>query len=213
MPYPIIIYGGSFDPPHNGHINTALAVQKHLRFEKFIFLPCKIPVLKTATKASAEQRLHMLQLAIEDYPEFSIDTRELMRDGPSYMVETLQSFRQELGEKTPITLLLGIDAFSQLPQWYCWQQLLSLCNVLVISRADFDDQALPTDIKTLLLTQEINDKKALLQQAWGNIYRYDAGQYLISSSMIRQKIQAGHDVSAYLPANVLEYIKIQALYQ
>ena len=207
-----IIYGGSFDPPHYGHLNTALAVQNSMHFERFIFLPCKIPVLKAATVASSEQRISMLKLALASYPEFVIDTREISRKTPSYMVETLQSFRAELGEDAAITLLIGMDTFIELPQWHSWEQILHLSNLLVIKRAQINEHELPDVLKSLLFVHETVDKSALLTNPSGKIYRFDAGQYAISSSLLRLHIQAGNSVEPFLPADVLQYIKDEGLY-
>lgn len=209
----ILIYGGSFDPPHNGHINTAISVEQFFHFERFIFLPCKIPLLKQATLASAQQRICMLQLAIENHPEFSIDQREINRKTPSYMVETLQSFREEIGTHAPITLLLGMDAFIQLPKWHCFDKLLTLSHVLVIKRARISEKKIPQILKKLLITHEVFDKNDLLTCPCGKIYQYDAGQYPVSSSELRQKIRAKENIEAYLPPAVYHYIKALALYQ
>lgn len=131
----ILIYGGSFDPPHFGHLDTALNVQHYFRFEQFIFLPCKTPLLKKNALASPLQRLEMLQILIKGYPEFSISTIELDRDTPSYMSETLEQFRRDYGPEVSITLLLGRDAFLNLQKWHGWEKIPKLCNVLMIHRS------------------------------------------------------------------------------
>ena len=219
----ILIYGGTFDPPHYGHLNTAKAIQKHVHFDRFIFLPCKIPVLKANALASSEQRIHMLKLALEHDSEFEIDDREIVRSTPSFMVETLENFRQELGTQVAITLCIGMDSFMQLPQWKSWEKLLTLSHLLVIERADNPidygtDKPLPIlpnlpeTMRKLLLTHESLDKNTLLTKAYGSIVRFDAGYYPISSSWLRSQLQSGHNIEAYLPANVYQYIKEQALY-
>ena len=215
----IIIYGGTFDPPHYGHLNTARAVQNNFHFDRFVFLPCKTPVLKDVAVASSAQRVSMLKLALEDYPEFEIDLREITRSTPSFMVETLESFHQSLDQNTAVTLCLGSDAFMQLPQWHSWQKILELSNILVIKRAQnpflqTDDSAATSTetIKTLLLNHETFDKNTLLTQPFGKIYRFDAGQYLVSSSWLRQQLKAGNNIDTYLPKKVYLYIKAQALY-
>ncbi|AHE67189.1 nicotinate-nucleotide adenylyltransferase [Legionella oakridgensis] len=209
----LIIYGGSFDPPHNGHLNTAIAVQNEFHFERFVFLPCKTPVLKEATQASCEQRISMLQLALLPYREFHIDTREIERDAPSYMVNTLESFREEIGEKIPITLLMGMDAFLRLPEWYQWQRLLALSHILVIQRPQINPPAMPQSLEALLSLKKTTEKSNLLTESHGKIFCYDAGQYDISSSWLRKQIKSRTDVRNYLPSAVYQYIKEQALYQ
>ena len=136
----ILIYGGSFDPPHLGHIKTASAVQKKFNFDTFFFVPCKQPVLKSKSIASSAQRLDMLKLALTSYSqfEFQIDTRELDRDTPSFMLDTLTSFQEEYKNKASITLLLGMDAFLELPRWHQWKKILTCCDLLVMQRAGED---------------------------------------------------------------------------
>lgn len=206
MLHNLIIYGGSFDPPHLGHLNTAVAVQNHMQFERFIFLPCKNPVLKMATTASCAQRVQMLKLALKPWPKFEIDLREIDRDTPSFMVDTLQSFRDELGKQVSITLLLGEDAFLQLPQWHRWQTLLQLCHLLVIKRPGVRHESMPEELKTRRVTDDI------FNSPHGNIYHYNAGEYDISSSCLRQKMKDGEDVSPYLPEFVYQYINEYNIY-
>jgi len=208
----ILIYGGSFDPPHYGHLNTALAVQNDMHFERFIFVPCKIPVLKAATLASSEQRICMLKLALKDHPEFEIDRREISRSSPSYMVDTLISFRDELGDQASITLLLGIEVFTQLPEWHRWEDIFSLSNLLVMRRKLPNEVTLPEPLKARLLTHEVFDKNNLLAHPFGKICLYDAGQYAISSTWLRSQMHSGRNLDPYLPANVLQYIKDHNLY-
>jgi nicotinate-nucleotide adenylyltransferase len=207
------IYGGTFDPPHLGHVKTAQAVQHYFQFDKLTFMPCKIPVLKGSALATSQQRLEMLKLALADYQNFTIDTRELDRDTPSYMVDTLMSIRKEWGDSIAITLCIGMDTFLQLPEWHAWQDILGLCHLLVMKRAVATKETLPNVLKKLLLSSETSEKQCLLTQPNGKIYCFDAGQYPISSTSIRLKIQRGEDVSSYLSETVYQYIMMQALYR
>lgn len=208
----IVIYGGTFDPPHYGHLNTACAIQNHIHFDRFIFLPCKTPVLKAAALASSKHRLAMLKLALSNTPEFEIDTREITRSTPSFMVETLESFRHELGENTAISLCIGMDAFLQLPHWKSWNKILKLSHLIVMKRATINEKKLPDLLKKLLLANEVFDPSDVRTRPHGKIYCFDAGQYPISSSWLREEIQAGRDIKNHLPETVYHYIKTQALY-
>ena len=212
MIHNILIFGGSFDPPHLGHLNTALTIQNHIQLERFIFLPCKAPILKKITIASCEQRIHMLKLALESHSQFEIDLREIHRKTPSYMVNTLKSFRDELGNNISITLLIGMDAFLQLPQWHAWQELLDLSHILVMKRAQIDTQVMPKQVSALLNSNEVFDKAELLTKPYGKIYQYNAGEYAISSTALRQKINAGEDVRLYLPEAVYQYLIKKKIY-
>lgn len=209
----LVIYGGTFDPPHYGHLNTAQAVQAHLSFDRFIFLPCKLPVLKNAAYATAEERLEMLKLALAEEPTFEIDTREMMRNTPSFMSETLKSFRHELGPETSISICLGLDAFMQFTKWHQWETILALGNLLVMQRANINESHLEESVKKLLYTCEVFNKQDLLKHSSGKIYRFDAGYYPVSSTWIRNELQLGHRIEGYLPARVYEFIREKQLYR
>ncbi|MDP1601696.1 MAG: nicotinate-nucleotide adenylyltransferase [Legionella sp.] len=208
----LLIFGGTFDPVHNGHINTAIAIQKHFNFDHFIFLPCKIPLLKNDSIASPEERLAMLNLAIEEHPSyhFEIDTREMTRHTPSYMVTTLEDYRQEKGNGVSITLLMGADTFEQLHRWYKWERLLQLANILVIERPGSHD--IPPILAATLQKHETADKMAIINRTNGLIYRFNAGLYDESSTSIRQQLSENQSVSLSLPKAIADYITTNNVY-
>ena len=207
----MLIYGGSFDPPHLGHLHTALNVQRHFHFDHIFFLPCKQPILKKQTQAKATDRINMLQIMLKEYPEFSISTLEIDRDTPSYMTETLKSLRKEWGNECSITLLMGMDAFVNLNRWHEWEKIPTLCNLLVIQRPQSSKNTTPPTIPALEIqsSQDLD----LLTTAYGKFTVFDAGEYPISSTEIREKIRLKKDVSEHLPKEVADYIRRHGLYQ
>ena len=100
------VYGGTFDPIHYGHLRTALEVKELYGLDEVRLIPCNSPPHREQPKASAEMRLQMLRLAVENEPGLVIDTRELERDGPSYMVDTLKSLRGEV-DSSSVFLFIG----------------------------------------------------------------------------------------------------------
>lgn len=208
----LILYGGSFDPLHFGHLKTALAVQLAFQFKHFIFLPCKTSFFKKM-QASCAQRVQMLKLGLSSYPQFQIDLREIERDTPSYMVETLESFRNTWGSEVSITILLGMDAFIQLPSWHRWEAIFALSHVLVLQRPHFETSMVSPTLQTQILGRITQDKEDLFTHSCGKIMYYFGGKFDISSSFLRQQIQAGNDISAYVTENVDSYIKEQGLYR
>ncbi|RAP36281.1 hypothetical protein B1207_09030 [Legionella quinlivanii] len=207
----VLIFGGTFDPVHKGHLGIAENVQQHFHFQRFIFLPCKLPLLKQSATASPTQRLKMLELALADYPvscHFEIDEREINRPSPSYTVTTLESYREELGENVALTLLMGMDSFHQLPQWHQWTRILELANILVIKRPDIspsDSSNLTESLSRHLTKREVDLKNT----AQGLIYFFDAGAYPISSTEIRRNSLLN---SENMPESVLEFITHNKLY-
>lgn len=206
----ILIYGGTFDPPHLGHINTLLKVQEKFNFDQIKLIPCKIPVLKDKPSTSIEDRLAMLQLLLPYCPQFNIDTCEIERQTPSYTFETLQSYRALLENNTSLTLLMGYDAFVTLDKWHQYERLLDLCNFLIMNR----NIAKPLNKKLQkLLGQHISEDYQILQRkSYGNIICYDAGNYPIASSTIRRNIAEGISVDKMLLPEVYQYIREHKLY-
>ena len=207
----IAIYGGAFDPVHLGHLRCAENLQKHFNFTKFFFVPCKTPLLKNPAMASTEDRVRMLELAIHGKPEFEIDLREVRRESPSYMVDTLKSFNLEY-PRASLTLIMGTDAFQKLPQWHQWQQLLDYCHILIMDRADIKESPLSNELVKLLEAQQVFTVGEFLQKKQGNIMSVAAGSYPISSTEIRNRLRKGASVSDWLAAPVLSYIKQNKLY-
>lgn len=208
-----LIFGGTFDPIHKGHINTVINVQNHLLFDEVIFLPCKTPLLKDAAKACAKQRVDMLNIALNDFPEhpFTIDTCEITRNSPSFMVTTLEDYRERLNyHDASLTLLIGMDTFLQLPKWHQWKNILSLANLLIINRPG--TYPLTPTLDDVLKAHETVKKEELTRSTHGLIYRFDAGHYDVSSTNIRQSIQEHSSCNSMLTDGVIHYIQHHQLY-
>jgi nicotinate-nucleotide adenylyltransferase len=104
---PIGVLGGVFDPVHYGHLGFAKNALDRLDLAEVRFVPANVPPHRGKPKASAEQRVQMLRLAVSGDPRFILDQREILRKGSSYTVDTLNAMRAELGAKRPLCLLLG----------------------------------------------------------------------------------------------------------
>ena len=127
------IFGGSFDPVHLGHLKTAKSIKKELNFERLFLLPCHDPVHKNSLHYSPKQRLEMLNLAIKDYPSLEIDTREIDREGNSYMIDTLADLTEEFKGKT-ICLIIGMDSFLSFKTWKKWDEFARLVHLIILPR-------------------------------------------------------------------------------
>ena len=212
---PIGIFGGTFDPIHFGHLRPALELKEQLGLESVHLLPCHIPPHRAEPHASAEQRQSMLQLAIEREPGLQLDRRELERDGPSYMVDTLRSLREQHGEEQPLCLIIGGDAFLGLPSWYHWQELIQLAHIVVAHRPGWQlhEDELGPELQQLLRQHRVDDIQALHRQPAGGLLLQAVTQLAISATEIRQSVAAGRSANYLMPQAVWDYIRQQNLYR
>ena len=207
------ILGGTFDPIHYGHLRTARDLLVQLPLEQVRFIPCGKPPHRESPVASAEQRLAMVQAATRDEPRFVVDEREIRRAGPSYMVDTLSSLRQELGAGQSIGLILGLDAFLGLEGWHRWQAIIGLAHILVMTRPGYTGREIPSPgLQALLKQHQTDDREDCIKQPAGRVLFCRVTEQAISATDIRQKIRQAEDVSRLLPAAVLEMINQQQIY-
>ena len=122
---PLIVFGGTFDPVHIGHLQAVTRLCESLKATNVIWLPVGEPPHRSSPIASAQHRVAMLQLAIAEQPLFTIDVREINRVGPSYSILTLNELRAEHPHQT-LCLALGLDAALNLPSWHRWEEIFDL---------------------------------------------------------------------------------------
>ena len=203
------IYGGTFNPVHYGHLRTALEVSEIFTLDELRLLPCSQPAHRAEPEVSAAERLHMLQLAIRNYSQFSCDTRELERPGPSYMVDTLASIRAEIAVNTPLLLFIGTDAFNGLTAWHCWQSLCDYAHIVVMTRPNFE----PEPLSDFYTDKLVDDRESLKPCPNGKIYFQQVTLLDISATSIRQMFAEQKSTSFLLPELVIEYIQAKRLYR
>ncbi|HED19775.1 MAG TPA: nicotinate-nucleotide adenylyltransferase [Gammaproteobacteria bacterium] len=206
----ICIFGGTFDPVHFGHLRPALDVQQALGIACVHLLPCRVPPHRAAPLVTAEQRLELLQLAVADEPALEIDERELHRDGPSYMVDTLESLRTAHGDE-PVCLALGMDALRGLERWHRWQDIPALCHLVVMHRpgSPWPQQGTLAD---RLSSACVTDASALEKQPAGCVIGFPVTQMAVSSTQIRDLLAAGQSPRYLLPDAVLNRIRQEKWY-
>lgn len=211
----ILLFGGTFCPPHLAHTELASVAEAQYQFDNVIFIPCQSPVLDKRAHASIKDRVAMLALAIEPFKNFTMDLCEIYRSTPSYMVTTLAYFRQRHGPLASLTLMIGMDNFLQLPRWHQWQNILSDCHLLVVDRPNFKPIFEPT-LKKLLHDHPCTPAHNLNNSPHGTITLMDAGQYDVSStqirSVIRQKILLGSNTDDMICREVRDYIEEHHLF-
>ncbi len=206
------IYGGTFDPIHYGHLRTALEVREVLRLAELRFLPCRLPPHRGTPGASPAQRLKMLELAMENAgPGFSVDRRELERKGPSYMIDTLASLREECPDR-PLCLIVGLDAFCGLPSWHRWRELSDRAHIAVMRRPGGLEPEWDCGLAGLVEERRTEKAGDLLLSPSGRIVFVEVTQLDISATGIRRLLAEGKSPRYLLPDPVLAMIRSQGLY-
>ena len=206
------ILGGTFDPIHHGHLRLAVEACETLSLDHLRFIPLKSPVHRDDTKATAQQRSAMIELAIEGQTNLVLDQREIHRATASYTIETLKSLRTDFPD-VAICLLMGKDSFSTLDTWKDWQQLLDYAHIIVASRHQPDNTDLNSAIQRIINSHETQSVKHLHETINGFIYRMTMPLLDISASGIRHKKHSNHSLRYLLPENVINYIHTENLYE
>ncbi len=204
------VLGGTFDPVHFGHLRIALELYQDLGLEQVRFIPCARPPHRQPPRATAGQRLQMLALAIAGEPAFVLDDREYHRPGPSYMVDTLASLRDEWGSQ-PLCLIVGSDAFDGLDAWHQWHRLVDLAHLVVAHRPGWR-LCREQGVGRHLSARFVDRPQALRQAPAGRVLPWPVSQLAISASAIRALVGAGKSPRYLLPDGVWHYIKQHDLY-
>ena len=198
------ILGGSFDPVHCGHLRLALEVREQLRLSSVRLLPAPNPRLREAPRAEVAQRLALLRAAVDAEPGLEVDARELDRDGPTYTVETLESFRREFSAEA-LVFILGMDSFRSLDRWHRWRDLLELAHLVVAQRPGAQ---LPVEgpVADLLHGCGCDDVAALMAKPAGHILICEPPLLDISATRIRALVAEGRSIRFLVPNKVIELI-------
>lgn len=208
---PFVFMGGTFDPIHHGHLRTALELRQWINISQLHLMPTKIPAHREIPECKPEQRLEMLELAVENEAGLVIDARELYADTTSYSLFTLQALRAELGEDCPLCMVVGMDSYQTLEQWYNWQQFPELCHLIVVARPGY----IPPKQQLLAGFTQVDQAKSitkLLEQPAGKIIFHKLTRLDIAATQIRQMIKNGESARYLLPERVWQYIQDNQLY-
>ena len=208
---PIGIFGGMFDPVHNGHLRLGLETQRQLGLQEVRLIPLYTPPHRDKPVATAMQRLAMLQLAIRDTPGLTVDDRELTRRGTSYAIDTVQILRGEYPRHS-ICLIIGMDEFHILDTWRDWPSLLKIVHLIIVDRPGLHTDTLRPVLAQLLGSHQSRDPHALTAATAGAIIKISAPLLEISSTYIRELIHAGASIKYLTPDRVIDYIEKEKLY-
>ena len=195
------IYGGTFSPPHNGHIAAAKAFMEQMWLDFLYIIPAGIPPHKEMEVAvSAAHRLEMCRLAFSDIEGVYVSDLEMRREGRSYTVDTL---RELAGEDRRLFLLLGTDMMLTLDQWRATDEIFKLSYPVYIRRE-----------KDAIIDKQIVQKIADYNEKYGKVVRRIVTEPIeLSSNLVRTRLANGESVSHLIPASVEKYIRDNHLYE
>jgi nicotinate-nucleotide adenylyltransferase len=194
------IFGGTFDPPHIGHLVLAEAARSELGLSEVVFMPAAQPPHKLDKVVSpTHHRVEMVKRAIATNGRFALSTLDADREGPSYTVESMTMLREEWGNTVEIVFIMGLDSLVDLPTWYKAPDLLKLVNFAVVARPGYHA-----------------DMASLERQLPGVVDRVTfvpAPLIGVSSTVIRQRVQESDSIRYLVPPSVERYIYEAGLYQ
>lgn len=192
------LFGGSFNPPHLGHLHLAKTVHDALELDEIKLIPAKKPPHKSDNAyASAKDRLEMCQILAKTYPWLSAEDFELHQNSISYTYYTVKHFA-ELMPDAKLFLLVGGDMLSSFTTWFQWREILQYVSLACIARED-------GEYENLILPAET------LRQS-GEIFLINAESFAVSSTKIREMIEKNQNYSCYLPEKIVQYIRTRNLY-
>lgn len=195
------VYGGTFSPPHLGHLHAARAFLEGEEMDKLLVIPTHVPPHKTRTEStSSADRLAMCRLAFSFSPRIEVSDMEIIREGKSYTSDTLRALSRE-GRR--LIFLCGTDMFLTLGKWHEPETVFALADIVCMRRED--DPA---------LTTALTEKAAAYRKTFGAVIRFlQADAIELSSGSIRERIAAKEEWKTLLPPHVAAYIEERGLYR
>ena len=192
------LFGGSFNPPHRGHLHLAESVHEALGLDEVWLIPSKIsPHRSMAAYAPERDRFEMCRLAAEEYPWLRAEDYELRQEQVSYTFCTVEHFTEERPEDE-FFLLMGSDMLLSFTTWHCWQEILQRVTLAGIAREEGEYERLEAAAGEL--------------RQYGRIEIVHVDSFTVSSTKIRELVKNSQDCSCYLPKKIVQYIRMQNLY-
>jgi nicotinate-nucleotide adenylyltransferase len=198
-----LLFGGSFDPIHHGHLIVSRHVAETLRLDRIVLIPSRTPPHKLgAVLAPIEQRLEMCRLAVAGDPLFEVSDCEAGQSGPNYTLITVTHFRGVLGPGTALHWLIGMDSLGELAAWHRADELVEACTIVTAVRPGFA----PPPLEQLLARFSPTQARRLLEHV------VLGPQIDIASTELRERVRAGLSLRYQTPDATAEYIAARGLY-
>ncbi|PKN70172.1 MAG: nicotinate-nicotinamide nucleotide adenylyltransferase [Deltaproteobacteria bacterium HGW-Deltaproteobacteria-12] len=210
------LLGGTFDPIHFGHLRAAEEMLRIFDLNRIIFMPSSRPPHKLeAAITSFYHREQMVRMAIEGNVSFSFSDVENLKAGKSYSVETVEHILNKYMENLELYFIIGQDAFQAITSWKDWEKLLLLCNFAVMTRPGYEQKGLAHILPADFASRFTYDQKVDgYQGPTGHVIYFRGVTFLdISSSRIRENVNAGQSIRYLVPDNVRNYIMKNSIYK
>lgn len=205
------IFGGTFDPIHNGHLSIAEEAASIMGLDEVWFVPTGEPWLKAGTKVSPSvHRIAMVHLALEMHP-FKVSSIEVDRSGPSYTVDTLVALGEKVAKEDSLFFILGMDSLADLHRWHQPQRLFELCTLVAVSRPEHPSINM-THLSPFLETRG-QVSTSVAPDISGHIVLVNGPSIEISGAEIRQRVARDLPITNWVPEKVETYIYQQGLYR
>lgn len=211
------LFGGTFNPFHNGHIGIIQHVKKQYALEKLFLIPSATPPHKPDINlAPANDRFLMVKKSLQAHDEFLVSDKELIRKGPSYTIDTIKEFKKEYGPDARFYLLMGSDAFLDIDNWKHTNQIFNAVQIIIMLRGQWKDY----DPLISFIDENISkgyifnrEQNAFCLKNKPNIYVCKVPKIDISSTMIRERVKNNLPIKALVPESVEKIIRTKELYK
>ncbi len=217
------LFGGTFNPLHNGHIKTIKYVTEKFVLDKVFFIPCATPPHKGRENlAPAKERFDMVRLGLDNAfagDRYCASDIELKRSGPSFTIDTIKEFKKRAGPGDKFFLILGSDAFFDIETWKNFQGIFHEICVIIMLREQLTRRSILIDKISCHIEKKISDNytfdnggEAFIHGRKKSIFIAQVPEINISSTMIRKRIKQGSSINNLTPAPVAEHIHDKGLY-
>ncbi len=205
------LFGGTFDPVHNGHLELACAAGSLYQLSEVVLLPAAVPPHKQHQEISAfRHRVAMLEIAVHSNPLLHISPLEQLLPSPSYTIDTLNYMQLHSAAELELYFIIGVDAFLDILSWRSYNKILEICDFIVFLRNGYQEQRLYTLLCSMGYQK---DGRRWCRTSFAKyIYTPNVSLPAVSSSQVRDKVRQGTSLKGIVPDDVANYIYDNSLY-
>ncbi len=194
------ILGGTFDPPHIGHLVIAQEAMRYLHLSQVVFVPTRQPPHKPTDELTPiDLRLDMVRLAIARNPRFTLSRVDVDREGPTYTIDTIRLLRRQYGEGTDLYFIMGMDSLANLPTWHKPEELVHLCCLAVLNRPGYK--------------VDLDELEAKVPGVRERIIFIPSPALEVSATDLQRRVRDGEPIDHLVPEAVAAFIYEQGMYR